>query len=74
MRKAAAGANTVTAEYLGQYATVMDAEMLGITMSFEAGHVTVALDSQGAITRAAGTAIYIRSQHGRGLSIECRRP
>ena len=47
---AAAGATTTEAEYLGRYATVMDAEMLGIALSLEAHNFTVALDSQGAMT------------------------
>ena len=53
-----AGANTVGAEYRGNYAMVMDAEMLGIAMSLEQGHGTVALDSQGAITRAVRIQLY----------------
>ena len=41
-----------TSEYLGQHATVMDAEMLGISLALESGHTRIALDSQAAITRA----------------------
>ena len=52
MGGAAAGATTQSAEYLGQYATVMDAEMLGIAISLETHRFAIALDSQGAITRA----------------------
>lgn len=33
-------------EYLGEYATVMDAEMLGVALSFEQGYATVALDDK----------------------------
>lgn len=48
---AAAAANTTDAEYLaiGRYAVVMDAEILGLYLSWEKSHQTVALDSQGAI-------------------------
>lgn len=42
VRGVVAGANSMEAEYLGQYATVMDAEMLGIAISLEAGHTTIA--------------------------------
>ena len=50
---AAAGGTTSTAEYLGQCATVMDAEMLGISLALESSHHKIALDSQAAITRTA---------------------
>ena len=65
---AAAGATTHSAEYvyLRRYATVMDAEMLGIALSLEARSFTVALDSQAAITRA--TQLY------RDLSLQACRP
>ena len=52
VRGAAAAASTISPEFLGRYATVMDAEMLAMAMSFEAGSSCVALDSQGAITKA----------------------
>ena len=43
-----AAATITKAEYLGRYATVMDAEMLAIAMGWELGH-TVITDSQAAI-------------------------
>lgn len=49
---AAAAANRREATYFGKYATVMDAELLGICLCWEKGQKTVALDSQGAIARA----------------------
>ena len=49
---AAAAGTTRTAEYIGRYATVMGAELLGIRLALEAGHNSVALDSQAVITRA----------------------
>ena len=50
----AVGAYTMESEYLGRYAMVMDAELLGICLSWGSGQKTVALDShgQGAIRRA----------------------
>ena len=48
----AAGANRTHAGYLGRYATAIDTELLGICMSWESGHDTAALDSQGAVSRA----------------------
>ena len=52
IEEAAAGATTRTAEYLGLHATVMDAEMLGISLALESHSTKIALDSQAAITRA----------------------
>ena len=49
--EAAAGATTKTAEYQGQHATVMDAEMLGISLALESNLTNIAPDSQAAITR-----------------------
>ena len=40
-------------EYLGMHATVMDVEMLGISLALEPNTVNIALDSQAAITRMA---------------------
>ncbi|KAF8416400.1 hypothetical protein EV426DRAFT_703786 [Tirmania nivea] len=37
--------------YLGSFATVVDAEMLGVVRAWKAGRSVVALDSQGAISR-----------------------
>ena len=54
---AAAGGTTRRAEYLGQYATAMDAEMLGISLALESNYRTIALDSQAAITRT--TQLYV---------------
>lgn len=51
MENAAAGATTRIAEYLGQHATVMDAEMLGISSALESNQRKIALDSQAAIMR-----------------------
>ena len=48
---AAAAATTEQATYLGEHATVMDAEMLGVHMAITAGHSYIALDSEGAINR-----------------------
>lgn len=57
VENAAAGAMTRTAEYLGHHATVMDAEMLGITLILESNRRNIALDSQAAITRT--TQLYV---------------
>ena len=47
-----AAATITTAEYLGRYATVMDAELLAVAMRWELGD-TVITDSQAAIGRIA---------------------
>ena len=59
VEEAAAGATTRTAEYLGQHATVMDSEMLGISLALESNYQNIALDSQAAITRTAQLALYV---------------
>lgn len=52
---AAAAGTTKDAQYLGSHATVMDAEMLGISMALRSGSKRIALDSQAAIGRAVRT-------------------
>jgi len=49
----AAGATRSRGKYLGEWATVTDAEELGVLLAWEDGNTTVALDSQGAIARIA---------------------
>ena len=51
LEQAAAAARTKEAEYLGQYAIVTDAEILGVKIALTAGHRVIALDSQVAISR-----------------------
>lgn len=53
VEEAAAGATTRETGYLGKHATVMDAEILGISLALESGRRNIALDSQAAITRNA---------------------
>ena len=48
---AAAAGTTEDAVYLGEQATVMDAEMLGVHLAMSKGFSKIALDSQGAISR-----------------------
>ena len=62
VRGVAAGANTTSSEYLGRYAMVMDAEMLGIAISLEQGHETVALDSQ--VSREQHSCLQSRRDRG----------
>ena len=45
------GATAEGGIYLGEYATVMDAEMLGIARAWEEGYNTIASDTQAAIRR-----------------------
>ena len=52
--------------------TVMDAEMLGISIALEAGHTKIALDSQGAISRAAQLAT--PNQQGHGSNFDYKGP
>jgi len=47
----AAGASAEGGMFLGSYATVMDAEMVGIAGAWEEGYTTEATDSQAAIKR-----------------------
>jgi len=49
----AAGATRSNGRYLGEWATVADAEEMGVLMAWEDGNTTVALDSQGVIARIA---------------------
>jgi len=49
----AAGATRTKGKYLGEWATVADAEEMGVLLAWEDGNKTVALDSQGVITRIA---------------------
>jgi len=51
MKGAAAGASAEGGLFLGTYATVMDAEMVGIAGAWEEGYEIVAVDSQAAIRR-----------------------
>jgi len=56
MEGAAAAATAEGGIWLGELATVMDAEVLGIAGAWEEGYQTVALDSQAAITRCMNLA------------------
>jgi len=49
MEGMAAGASAEGGVFLGEFATVMDAEMVGIAGAWEEGYTTVATDSQAAI-------------------------
>ena len=49
----AAGATRSRGKYIGGWATVADAEEMGVLIAWEDGNKTVALDSQGVITRIA---------------------
>jgi len=51
MKGVAAGASAEGGLFLGSYATVMDAEMIGIAGAWEEGYEAVAVDSQAAIRR-----------------------
>ena len=53
MEGMAAGASAEGSPLLGNYPTVMDAEMVGIAGAWEEGYSTVATDSQLAIRRCA---------------------
>jgi len=53
MENRAAAATTTRAEYLGEVATVADAEELGVSLAWE-DYDTVALDSKGVIQRIQG--------------------
>jgi len=51
MEGVAARASAEGGLFLGSYATVMDAEMIGVARAWEEGYETVAVDSQAAIRR-----------------------
>jgi len=51
MEGVAAGASAEGGIFLGSYATVMDAEMIGIAGAWEEGYTVVATDSQAAVKR-----------------------
>ena len=62
MEGVAAGATAESGIFLGTFATVMDAEMIGIAGAWEEGYTTVASDSQAAIKRCVNITTGVQSE------------